>query len=95
METTVLYSRAKQQSMTTSKQPSSVSSSSSVMDDSSPSSDENVGLDVVDALTADTVKGNIVWAGLEPMEFVALFPDWIERKDVGQINIQVCIGVAG
>lgn len=79
METTVLYSKAKQ---------NSISASSSIMDDTSPS-DESVSLDVVDdALNA--VNGNIVWAGLEPAEFTALFPDWIERKDVGQINIQVC-----
>lgn len=59
------------------------------MDDASPS-DGNIGLDVVDdPLNSDSVKGNIVWAGLEPIEFTALFPDWIERKDVGQINIQV------
>lgn len=91
METTVLYCKAKQKSISFTKQPSSASSSSSsAMDDASPS-DVDLSLDVVDdALNADTVKGNIVWAGLEPIEFVALFPDWIERKDVGQINIQVC-----
>lgn len=90
METTVLYCNAKQKSISFCKQSSSASSSSSsVMDDTSPS-DTNIGLDVVDdALNADTVKGNIVWAGLEPIEFIALFPDWSERKDVGQINIQV------
>lgn len=79
METTVLYYKAKQ---------NSISASSSVMDDNSPS-DENVSLDVVDDVL-NAVNGNIVWAGLEPVEFTALFPDWIERKDVGQINIQVC-----
>lgn len=90
METTVLYCKAKQKSISFSKQSSSESSSSSVMDDTSPSSDADIGLDVVDdSLNADTVKGNIVWAGLEPIEFIALFPDWLERKDVGQINIQV------
>lgn len=92
METTVLYCKAKQKSIPFS---ASSSSSSSAMDDASPS-DGDISLDVVDdALNADTVKGNIVWAGLEPIEFVALFPDWIERKDVGQINIQVCSMVGG
>lgn len=84
METTVLYSKAKQKSIVLSKQLSGESSSSSLMDDTSPS------LDVVDDAPV-RVRGNIVWAGLEPIEFVALFPDWIERKDVGQINIQVMI----
>lgn len=89
METTVLYCKEKQKSNSFSKQSSTESSSSSVMDDASPL-DGNISLDVVDdSLNADTVKGNIVWAGLEPIEFIALFPDWIERKDVGQINIQV------
>lgn len=91
METTVLYCKAKQNSSSFSKQLSTESSSSSVMDDNSPS-DGSISLDVVDdSLNADTVKGNIVWAGLEPMEFTALFPDWIERKDIGQINIQVFV----
>lgn len=92
METTVLYCKEKQKANSFSKQTSTESSSSSVMDDNSPL-DGSTSLDVVDdSLNADAVKGNIVWAGLEPIEFIALFPDWIERKDVGQINIQVCVG---
>lgn len=79
METTVLYYKAKQKSI-----------SQATINDASPL-DENISLDVVDD-APDAVKGNIVWAGLEPIEFIALFPDWIERKDVGQINVQVCEG---
>lgn len=35
------------------------------------------------------VKGHVVWAGLEPLAFKALFPDWSEREDVREINIEV------
>lgn len=74
METTVSYWIAKQKSTGSAEMPSSDGS-----------------VDVIDdASSAVQVKGNIVWAGLEPLDFVALFPDWIQRKeDIGQINIQV------
>ncbi|XP_037720952.1 uncharacterized protein LOC119554215 isoform X3 [Drosophila subpulchrella] len=32
------------------------------------------------------IKGLVVWAGLEPLAFKALFPDWTERPDVREIN---------
>ncbi|XP_043649610.1 serine-rich adhesin for platelets isoform X2 [Drosophila teissieri] len=32
------------------------------------------------------IKGQVVWAGLEPLAFQALFPDWTERPDVREIN---------
>ncbi|XP_044314129.1 uncharacterized protein LOC108052880 isoform X5 [Drosophila rhopaloa] len=32
------------------------------------------------------IKGQVVWAGLEPLAFKALFPDWTERSDVREIN---------
>ncbi|XP_052847477.1 supervillin isoform X12 [Drosophila gunungcola] len=32
------------------------------------------------------VKGQVVWAGLEPLAFKALFPDWTDRSDVREIN---------
>ncbi|KAH8296575.1 hypothetical protein KR054_008073, partial [Drosophila jambulina] len=32
------------------------------------------------------IKGQVVWAGLEPLAFKALFPDWTERADVREIN---------
>ncbi|XP_033161693.1 serine-rich adhesin for platelets isoform X3 [Drosophila mauritiana] len=32
------------------------------------------------------IKGQVVWAGLEPLAFKALFPDWTERPDVREIN---------
>lgn len=91
METTVLYYKAKRKPIPFSKQLNSEPSSSYVIDDKSLL-DENISIDVVDdSLNADTVKGNIVWAGLEPIEFIALFPNWIEREDVAQINIQVYV----
>ncbi|XP_067642910.1 uncharacterized protein [Eurosta solidaginis] len=34
------------------------------------------------------IKGYVVWAGLEPLAFQALFPDWIEREDIKEINLQ-------
>lgn len=45
------------------------------------------GVDVVDK--SNEIKGSIVWAGLEPLEFISMFPDWIKRKEVTEINIQV------
>lgn len=35
------------------------------------------------------IKGQVVWAGLEPLAFKALFPDWTERPDVREINEEV------
>ncbi|XP_068142627.1 supervillin isoform X9 [Drosophila tropicalis] len=34
------------------------------------------------------IKGQVVWAGLEPLAFRALFPDWTERTDVREINLE-------
>ncbi|XP_050337283.1 uncharacterized protein LOC126763630 isoform X6 [Bactrocera neohumeralis] len=34
------------------------------------------------------IKGYVVWAGLEPLAFKALFPDWSERDDIKEINMQ-------
>ncbi|XP_069967792.1 uncharacterized protein Svil isoform X8 [Bactrocera oleae] len=34
------------------------------------------------------IKGYVIWAGLEPLAFQALFPDWIERDDIKEINMQ-------
>lgn len=36
----------------------------------------------------DDVKGFAVWAGLEPLEFISLFPEWEKRNDVEEINLQ-------
>lgn len=30
----------------------------------------------------------LVWAGLEPLEFKNLFPDWIEKEDVAELNLK-------
>ncbi|XP_070070874.1 uncharacterized protein Svil isoform X2 [Drosophila takahashii] len=32
------------------------------------------------------IRGQVVWAGLEPLAFKALFPHWTERPDVREIN---------
>uniref|UniRef100_A0A1A9WC79 HP domain-containing protein n=1 Tax=Glossina brevipalpis TaxID=37001 RepID=A0A1A9WC79_9MUSC len=34
------------------------------------------------------IQGYVVWAGLEPTAFKALFPDWSEREDIKEINLQ-------
>lgn len=34
-------------------------------------------------------KAFLVWAGLEPIQFTNLFPDWNDRDDVAEINILV------
>uniref|UniRef100_A0AAG5DD13 HP domain-containing protein n=1 Tax=Anopheles atroparvus TaxID=41427 RepID=A0AAG5DD13_ANOAO len=36
----------------------------------------------------EAVNGFVVWAGLEPLEFTAMFPEWHERDDVAEINVQ-------
>ncbi|XP_052861156.1 supervillin [Anopheles cruzii] len=35
-----------------------------------------------------TVNGFVVWAGLEPLEFIAMFPEWIQQDDVAEISVQ-------
>lgn len=35
------------------------------------------------------LKAYLVWAGLEPIEFTNLFPDWNDRDDIAEINIMV------
>uniref|UniRef100_A0A182Q3I3 HP domain-containing protein n=1 Tax=Anopheles farauti TaxID=69004 RepID=A0A182Q3I3_9DIPT len=40
------------------------------------------------ATATDLVNGFVVWAGLEPLEFIAMFPEWTERDDVAEINVQ-------
>ena len=32
-----------------------------------------------------------VWAGLEPLDFTNLFPEWTDRDDIAEINIKVSI----
>ncbi|XP_021696384.1 uncharacterized protein LOC5577073 isoform X5 [Aedes aegypti] len=38
--------------------------------------------------TQSEINGYVVWAGLEPLEFIAMFPDWEQRDDVAEINVQ-------
>lgn len=33
----------------------------------------------------------LVWAGLEPLQFINLFPEWMYRDDVAELNIEVCL----
>lgn len=81
METAVSYWNAKQRGR-------NISSSSDSLSSSTNDEGYDDGVDVVDkSLLA--IKGSIVWGGLEPLEFKAMFPDWIKRDDVAQINIQV------
>lgn len=83
METTVLYWNAKQKLANGNQNVSCGSISES-------SGDEDSGVDVPDMSVTDApVNGNIVWAGLEPPEFKAIFPEWVDRDDIAQINIQV------
>lgn len=36
-----------------------------------------------------SVQAYLVWAGLEPIQFTNLFPDWKDRDDVAEMNILV------
>uniref|UniRef100_A0A6M2DJ20 Putative actin regulatory gelsolin/villin family n=1 Tax=Xenopsylla cheopis TaxID=163159 RepID=A0A6M2DJ20_XENCH len=38
--------------------------------------------------SAKDVKGYLVWAGLEPLEFTNLFPVWQDRDDIAEINMK-------
>lgn len=38
---------------------------------------------------AEPVPAYLVWAGLEPQEFINLFPSWCERKDIAELNMRV------
>ncbi|XP_037907109.1 uncharacterized protein LOC119649162 isoform X6 [Hermetia illucens] len=53
---------------------------------SSSSSDEDDG-DNKDP-TFGGINGDVVWAGLEPLEFKSLFPYWEDRNDIKEINLQ-------
>lgn len=36
-----------------------------------------------------TPRAYLVWAGLEPLDFTNLFPEWTDRDDIAEINIKV------
>lgn len=97
METTVSYWNAKQKSrnLSTSTTASSCSTSvdsSSSMDEEDDEDGSSDGKDVVDrAIIKTNIRGSIVWAGLEPLEFISIFPDWIKRDDVAKINVEVVL----
>lgn len=35
----------------------------------------------------------LVWAGLEPLQFINLFPEWTYRDDVAELNMEVCLKI--
>lgn len=39
--------------------------------------------------TDEPVRAFLVWAGLEPVLFTNLFPDWEDRDDIAEMNILV------
>ncbi|KAM8710344.1 hypothetical protein ACLKA7_017041 [Drosophila subpalustris] len=41
-----------------------------------------------DAVAFHGIRGHVVWAGLEPLAFQALFPAWTQREDVREINLE-------
>lgn len=86
METIVLYWNAKQQQKST-----AANNFDSTNSGEESSGDDDSGVDVPDMIINDNkpIKGNIIWAGLEPLEFKAIFPEWVDRDDIAQINIQV------
>ncbi|XP_055620082.1 uncharacterized protein LOC129764714 isoform X6 [Toxorhynchites rutilus septentrionalis] len=49
---------------------------------------ENEGEAQQQASHLEEINGYVVWAGLEPLEFIAMFPDWEQRDDVAEINVQ-------
>lgn len=87
METGVSYWNAKRKPRQLST--SSQGSDSSSLDNATPKGDDEV--DNESSTGFETVQGHIVWAGLEPLEFISLFPDWVRRSDVAQINVQVSV----
>lgn len=89
METCVSYWNAKRKPrlMSTSSQ-GSESSTQSIVLDNEKGSDE---VDIECRDNNEIVRGHIVWAGLEPLEFISLFPDWVRRSDVAEINLRVSI----
>lgn len=36
----------------------------------------------------ESVPAYLVWAGLEPLEFKNLFPCWVEREDIAELNLK-------
>lgn len=50
------------------------------------------GLDEVDEKDKNDnilAEGFCIWAGLEPLEFISIFPEWVDRDDIKEINLQV------
>lgn len=87
METSLSYWTAKHK-----PRQNSTGSTGSCSTSASLSSDAGAGVDVTDDVNAAAAvlpRGSIVWAGLEPAEFVAMFPEWVHRDDVARINVEV------
>lgn len=70
----------------------STSSEYSSGDDESHDDSDDHGVDEIDKteVVADFhVDGFCVWAGLESLEFISIFPEWKVRDDITEINEQV------
>ncbi|XP_063701804.1 uncharacterized protein LOC134831897 isoform X2 [Culicoides brevitarsis] len=93
METAVAYWNAKKNlSGKTSCCNSELSSASTLSDGDDDEVDKSSSDKETNASVAQNdkseINGFIVWAGLEPTEFKAIFPDWIDRDDIAEINVQ-------
>lgn len=69
----------------------STSSEYSSGDDESHDDSDETGVDELDQTATEEefrINGFCVWAGLEPLEFIAMFPDWKSKEDVAELNIQ-------
>lgn len=94
METSMSYWKAKKDAERKGNFNKKKCSSSSESSNASTLTDEeDLAHDVVDISlvkkSENEINGFIVWAGLEPTEFKSIFPDWIDRDDIAEINIQV------
>lgn len=92
MQTAVAYWNAKFESKTISIEKKNSTSSEYSSGNEDSSTDEN-GQDEVDRTdNSETEFSNIngccIWAGLEPLEFISIFPDWKVRNDIAEINKQ-------
>lgn len=48
--------------------------------------DDEIGHDEVDE--TENAMGYAVWAGLETLEFTSIFPEWVNKDEIAEMNIQ-------
>lgn len=94
MRTAIAYWKAKTNGNTGCRSEKKLSTSSeySSGDDESHDDSDDHGVDELDKndATADlNVNAFCVWAGLEPLEFISIFPEWTVKDDITEINVQV------